>query len=410
MRSRALSEKAEGSAPRRLRVRLSGAFAAIVAADLDEERQAFLTTRILLSFFSIVTIGYLAFYAIYRPGGTFPFQVNVVASVAYLGAFLLLQGGRQLAAMVVGLATVTVHILLVSEYFGWQAGFHLYYGAAGQLVYMVFTDRQAWWRGSYLVVAPSAFVYCQLFLGPEEARYQISSNLRNALFSANAIIAGLLVYALAVVAHQRAHIAQGIAKEATARAEYLANTDALTGLVNRRPVMLELDRLTQSNGGRYCLAIADLDGFKDLNDTFGHECGDAVLAAIGGTFRASVRTTDLVGRWGGEEFVFVLPNSTLAEAEAQAERVRSAVGDLVIDCSGHAHSITISIGVADGEGGIPGFRILKRADDAMYDAKKAGRDCVRTRGCEASSRRARADDVSPRSLRIRGQATQPESE
>jgi diguanylate cyclase (GGDEF)-like protein len=391
--------------PQRLRARVSRAFTAIVAADLDEERQAFLTTRILLWFFAILTATYLAFYAIDRPGGAFPFQVNSAALVVYLGALLLLRGGRQVAAIAVGLATVTVHILVVSEFFGWQAGFHLYYGAAGQLVFMVFTDRQAWWRVCYLVVAPSAFVYCQIFLGPEEAWFPIGSSLRNTLFSANAIIAGLLVYALAVVAHQRAHIAQGIAKEAMARVEYLANTDALTGLVNRRPVMLELDRLAQPDGGRYCLAIADLDGFKDLNDTFGHSCGDTVLSAVGRTFRANVRTTDLVGRWGGEEFVFVLPNSTLTEAKARAERVRSAVGDLVIDCSGHAHSITISIGVADGEGGTPGFRILKRADDAMYDAKKAGRNCIRTRGRKPSSPHERADSVPTKSLRTRGQAT-----
>jgi diguanylate cyclase (GGDEF)-like protein len=402
--SRALSEDAEGSTSRRFRARLSAAFAAIIAADLDERRQAFLTTRILLWFFATLTAFYFMFYVFDPVGDTFPLVVNSVALVVYLGALLLLREGWQLAATAVGLGAATVHILVVSEFFGWQTGFHLYYGAAGQLVFMVFTDRRAWWRGCYLVVAPSAFVYCQVFLGPDQARFHVSSNLRNTLFSFNAITAGLLVYSLAVVAHQRAHIAQGIAKDATETARYLANTDALTGLVNRRPVMLELDRLAQPDGGRYCLAIADLDGFKDFNDTFGHSCGDAVLAAIGTVFRANVRTTDLVGRWGGEEFIFVLPHSTLAQAEARAERVRSAVERLVIHCIDHPHSVTISVGVADGDPAIPGFRILKRADDAMYDAKRAGRNCVRTWERETSSPRKSADDVSPRSDRTHGQA------
>lgn len=404
-RARALSEDAEGSTPRRFRARLAGAFSAIFAADPDEERQAFLTTRILLWLFAILTVAYLALYAIHWPGGAFPLGADIAALVLYLGALLLLNRGRQLAAIVVGLATATVHILVITEFFGWQTGFHLYYGAAGQLVFIVFTDRQAWWRGCYLVVASSAFAYCQIFLGPDQVRVQVDSNRRNAAFSSNAIIAGILVYTLAVVAHQRAHIAQAIAKEATARAEYLASTDALTGLVNRRPVMIELERLSQPDAENYSLAIADLDGFKDLNDTFGHECGDTVLAAIGKTFLTSVRTTDLVGRWGGEEFIFVLPNSTLADSEVRAERVRSAVEDLVVDCSGHSHSITISVGVADGDPSIPGFRVLKRADDAMYDAKRAGRNCVRTRKREASSRRTRADVATTRSLRIGGQAT-----
>jgi len=166
--------------------------------------------------------------------------------------------------------------------------------------------------------------------------------------------------------------------------------------------MIELDRLAQPEAETYCLAIADLDGFKNLNDTFGHSCGDTVLAAVGATLRANVRTTDLVGRWGGEEFIFVLPHSTLAEAEARAERIRSTVEALDIPCSGHCHTITISVGVADGDPTTAGFRVLKRADDAMYDAKKAGRNCVRTRGRETSSRRGSTDDVATRSLRIGG--------
>ncbi len=401
-RRRALSEDVGESTPHEPRARLSKVLGLIIAADPDERRQAFLTTRILVWLFATLTTAYLVFYLIGPPGDAFPIMVNAIALPVYLAALFLLQKGWQLTATVMALGAATAHILVVSEFFGWQAGFHLYYGAAGQMVFMIFTDRQAWWRWVYLIIAPSAFVYCQVFLGPEEARFSINPNLRNVLFSANAVIAGLLMYALAVVSHQRAHIAQVIAKDATARAEYLASTDALTGLANRRPVMIELDRLAQPEAETYCLAIADLDGFKNLNDTFGHSCGDIVLAAVGATLRANVRTTDLVGRWGGEEFIFVLPHSTLAEAEARAERIRSTVEALDIPCSGHCHTITISVGVADGDPTTAGFRVLKRADDAMYDAKKAGRNCVRTRGRETSSRRGSTDDVATRSLRIGG--------
>jgi diguanylate cyclase (GGDEF)-like protein len=166
--------------------------------------------------------------------------------------------------------------------------------------------------------------------------------------------------------------------------------------------MIEMDLLSQVGAGTYCLAIADLDGFKDLNDTYGHSCGDVVLARIGATFRTNVRTTDLVGRWGGEEFIFVLPQAALVDGEALSERIRSAVENLVIHCTGHSHRITVSVGVADGDPTIPGFRVLKRADDAMYDAKRAGRNCVRTRSRDATHAPEHPDRASARSVRVHG--------
>jgi diguanylate cyclase (GGDEF)-like protein len=201
------------------------------------------------------------------------------------------------------------------------------------------------------------------------------------------------------VAHERSHVAQRVAHQAAARAEYLANTDALTGLANRRPVTTELDALARPGSAPYCLAIADLDAFKELNDTFGHACGDTVLAAVGRTLRASVRAGDLVGRWGGEEFIFVLVGTSLTDAVSRSERVRAAIEDLVVDCSGHVHTITVSVGVADGVPGMPAFRVLKRADDAMYDAKNAGRNTVRSRGRDVEEHLRLTDT---RSLRIRG--------
>jgi diguanylate cyclase (GGDEF)-like protein len=156
------------------------------------------------------------------------------------------------------------------------------------------------------------------------------------------------------------------------------------------------------DSGAFSIGIADLDGFKDLNDTFGHGCGDRVLATVGRAFRTHVRVTDIVGRWGGEEFIFVLPDTSLADAQALMERLRSEITGLTIPCGTHTHEITASFGVADGEIGSPSFRVVKRADDAMYDAKNAGRNAVRTRPHAVAGDPASAKDPSTRSLRVRG--------
>jgi diguanylate cyclase (GGDEF)-like protein len=267
---------------------------------------------------------------------------------------------------------------------------------------MVFTDRQGMLRWLFLGAAAGVFIFCQFFIEYELGPHQFSSNTRSILFSVNVVGTGALLYGLAAIAHLRGREAQAEARAATARAEYLANTDALTGLMNRRPVMLEFDRLDRLESGSFCYGISDLDAFKDLNDTYGHGCGDRVLAAVGRAFRTHVRVTDIVGRWGGEEFIFILHDTTLADAVKLMERLRTEVEGLTIPCGDHSHTTTASFGVADGEGGSPSFRVVKRADDAMYDAKAAGRNAVRSRPLAAGDNPAPVVDASTRSLRVRG--------
>jgi diguanylate cyclase (GGDEF)-like protein len=387
---------------RTLGARLARGIARFVAADLDEEPQAFLTVRSILFGCVAVTSLTLVGYSFFEPSDGLVIVANAVALGAYGVALVCVTLDHRLGATVTCLAVATAQILLCSMLLGTCTGFFLYYLAAGQVMYVVFTEREVWWRWGYLGVAAAAFAFCEVEIRNWEPHYEVSTRVTRIVFSANAIVTASVVLLLAAIAHGRARAAQSAARDAAVRAEYLANTDALTGLANRRPVTEQLSRLSADDASRYCLAVGDLDGFKELNDTFGHSCGDAVLTAVGLALRASVRTTDLVGRWGGEEFIFVLPDCGLKEAEALAERVRSVVERLVVDCAGHSHTTTISIGVADSAPGVPGFRVLKRADDAMYDAKAAGRNVIRTRAHEGPSRGSNPDDVSTRSLRIRG--------
>ena len=165
----------------------------------------------------------------------------------------------------------------------------------------------------------------------------------------------------------------------------LATTDALTGLLNRRAVMeriqVEISRARRSKI-TCSLIMLDIDHFKHVNDQHGHQVGDAVLADLGALLKQDIRPYDLVGRYGGEEFVGCLPRTGLSEASQVAERWRRAISELRVTAQPETDAVqfTASFGVAclepDTEEGLED--LLSRADKALYQAKAGGRNRVCT--------------------------------
>ncbi len=160
----------------------------------------------------------------------------------------------------------------------------------------------------------------------------------------------------------------------------LAMNDPLTGLFNRRHVeeelRKELDRADR-HGRPLALAMMDADHFKRINDGHGHHTGDEVLRAIARRCRNLLRAHDLIGRYGGEEFVIVFPETTLAEATVVAERLRAAVAEHRIKVADAALAVTVSIGLAELVPGQGLEKLFQRADSALYRAKQDGRNLVR---------------------------------
>jgi len=161
-----------------------------------------------------------------------------------------------------------------------------------------------------------------------------------------------------------------------AKLEELATTDALTGAYNRRKfnelILAELERVRRYEHP-LSLFILDIDHFKRINDTHGHEAGDEVLVVLADLIRAGIRATDSLARWGGEEFVVLSPEVTLEEAMRLAERLRTAAGTYEYSFVG---KVTASIGVAQHRTGETPDELFARADEALYRAKEGGRDRV----------------------------------
>ena len=152
-----------------------------------------------------------------------------------------------------------------------------------------------------------------------------------------------------------------------------AAEDFLTGLPNRRTLQHELElRLadTDRTGAPFVLALADLDRFKQVNDRYGHAAGDDVLRDFAQVVRTTLRARDSFGRWGGEEFLLILPDTTLQEAHRVLERVRMAVSER----TRLPEPVTVSIGYTEWSRGDGADAMLRRADAAMYRAKEQGRD------------------------------------
>jgi diguanylate cyclase (GGDEF)-like protein len=151
-----------------------------------------------------------------------------------------------------------------------------------------------------------------------------------------------------------------------------AGTDELTGLCNRRTGLRLLDELDRSNAA-FSVLVIDVDHFKRINDTFGHDGGDVVLRDVASVLSRLVRGDDVVCRWGGEEFVAVVPTAEADPGIAMAERLRAAVRTEVSAGDG---PVTVSIGVAHRRAGVSAMTAMKQADGALYEAKRAGRDRV----------------------------------
>jgi len=379
---------AEGQA-RRWRTRASVSLVRMADARTgsrqSEAAQARWTAHDFALFSAVLASGYLVFFAVYDELWLRSLVVvTSVAIVAHLLAVACARRGYQLATVLVSLVTAISQIILGVSVLGWEAGLHLYLIATGVLVFVAFTDRQAAWRWFFIVLAGSAFIVCQTAVEPSHGSL-VPAGVRATLFSFNAVLTALLVFALAALSHYRALQARSESARLAARAEYLANTDALTGLSNRRPVVELLDEVSAPGNDGYSVAIADIDRFKSLNDTHGHQCGDTVLARLSDVLKSRLRAADTVGRWGGDEFIVVLPRTTLEHAVRLMDRLRVSVESQQVPCRDHTHAVTVSIGVADGIGDARPHHVVKRADDALYDAKTEGRNAARSRPFESSN-------------------------
>ncbi|MCH4561783.1 GGDEF domain-containing protein [Halomonas sp. EGI 63088] len=164
------------------------------------------------------------------------------------------------------------------------------------------------------------------------------------------------------------------------RLRYMACTDDLTGIANRRRFFELAERelrRSRRDGSQLVLCMVDIDLFKSLNDRHGHAIGDIVLTTVAGCCQSVLRETDIIGRYGGEEFVIALPQANLHTATSIAERLRERVASLSLPMVPERNPLSVTVGISRVEPGETRLDpALLRADQALYDGKARGRNCV----------------------------------
>lgn len=269
-----------------------------------------------------------------------------------------------------GWAEATVAILLVTAIVGltggvvspFVAGYFLIVGAAGM-------SRDTLATVAVALVSAFAAAAVDLLVWPRTEGWSTS------VLPAVAFLGIALVLLAAIVATAaREHVR---AQDATLR---LARFDPLTGLYNRAHFFTELEReirLSQRAGRTFALVMMDVDGLKPVNDEFGHHYGDRLLTGVTGVIRNTVRATDTPARYGGDEFLVLLPETDAAGAYVVAEKLRHDIAAFAIQVSDRTIRTSVSVGlVTYPEDGTTADALITSADAALYEAKRGGRNRV----------------------------------
>ena len=321
-------------------------------------------------------------YAIYSlvSGLFIPMFFSLVIMLFFsISLFLSIRQLSQ-AAIVLGLVTLSIDIVGLVSFFGISLGFQHYLIAVNVLISVSARLKRSWTLAIIFSML-SIYIFIISFFGYKGAIYEIPA-IHKVIFNE---VNMLLAFTILAISFYRYHLVLNAVESELKRyhgqAVHLAKTDALTDLPNRRNIEDELEILmycAENEDTNYGVSVAlgDIDDFKNINDTYGHQFGDAVLKELAGRFKNLTRTNDFVGRWGGEEFIFILNDTTPGQAFKTMERLRIESTRAPIESNGESVQVTISFGVSCCRKSDTKKMLFKRVDELLYKAKQAGKDMV----------------------------------
>lgn len=290
---------------------------------------------------------------------------NVLSVLMWSAAHVVNQRSRASLAMWLIVLEVTGHTILAVHRLGWGSGFQYY--LIPLIPFVMFNERL---RATLALLVGFGFLLLYVVLYQMAPADSLGPALNRGLTVTNIVIP---LVALGLVTFYFRLASMAVERQIAE----MAVTDPLTGLFNRRHMNQRL-REEESRAVRheeaFCVIEADIDYFKRVNDTHGHDAGDRVLVELAALLRETVRAQDIVARWGGEEFLIVLAQTRCAGAVDVAERLRAQAEERLGQLVPGNDTITLTLGVAEYEGSIGDT--VKRADEALYRGKEEGRNRV----------------------------------
>ncbi len=278
-----------------------------------------------------------------------------------------------LGATVLGLIAPILQFAYLTWVFSTDSGFALPLLTVGALAFVLFPPAQ--WIGAAAITTVAAGALVRMYASDDyaERTVAVSDEWLNATSVGNLLMVVAAVSVIALFNNKYFVRERRRNDELLAEARVAARTDALTEVYNRRGISPMLSETVRS--GQYAIALADLDRFKRINDRLGHAVGDVVLANVARTLVESVGSRGTVARWGGEEFLVVMPGLSLEGAMAVMEGARRAMED-EYSAEAFLEPVTISVGVAHAPRRWGKDETLRVADAKLYEAKESGRNQV----------------------------------
>jgi len=301
-------------------------------------------------------------------------------------AYLLFHEGRELPAVVLALVVSSLHMLwLVTQLSAGVSAESLLFPVALAPFLMIRRELPGL-RIALASFAIATYMVCEFVFPEGKGANPLPDDIAQAFATGNRAVAGISVLAIIVMIQKNMSANRRILEGAARYGELRATTDELTGVFNRRPIIAQLSKWAERGRGNYAIALVDLDHFKTINDEFGHDCGDTIIQAVALTLRSHFRESDMVSRWGGDEFLVLMPGIRHADLQPTLDRLRRAINLIEKRCAEHVHHVTVSIGASMGAAGQTPDECIAAADHALYRAKEEGRNKVVAVGVKEPTR------------------------
>ncbi len=321
----------------------------------------------------IVAVPYLAFFLVHWGDSSRPATTTLVAMACWALAIGLNARRLYSAAATIALGAFEVQIANLTHFYTANSGFQYLLFAGALLSFVLFRPGDVIARFAFLVLSVGLVLWSEVAWTSTTGSAGLSSLASTVVLVVNVLLAVFLLYVVArfdMLYYERERRRNAELLDA---AQVAAQTDALTDVYNRRGIAPVLSAVARR--GEYTLALVDLDRFKLVNDRLGHGAGDVVLSNAARTLVKSVGEDGVVARWGGEEFLVVIPGLSLEEADALMERARADMESEYGSPDSLAR-VTISIGLAHAPRFAGKEEALRLADANLYEAKSSGRNLV----------------------------------
>lgn len=345
----------------------------IFVSDGSEGANGRLFRKLMLQVVVIAAIAHVAFASLfYLNHISLLAEVNVASVILYGLIFLMLKADVHHAVIwILVIGEIVGHAVLAVYLIGWGSGFHFYVMLISPVM-MLSPIKKTSIKALVVLVMMTFYIFMDHGFRNEEPVFEVHFVVLDGLYYFNLCVVLLMMIFLTGVYYHLVTSSQKKLKE-------MATTDSLTGLHNRRSIEQAASSAIENhkrNDVAVSVLLCDLDKFKQVNDEYGHQVGDQVLKAFSSLIEDAIRCGDYAARWGGEEFLLLLPNTKAEMAFIVAERIRQQFEQLVVVESLEDLRVSVTIGISEFYAGDTFDHFVARADEALYRGKNLGRNQV----------------------------------